>query len=187
MYKVFAAFKQKYLLILLNMLLWCFRYSMSASIKMTERIFRDFGLKTWQKLNSSLAWQLWKLNVLKCNVACSITEDSFCSFCVKGPVWSNSNSLWLVCNCLPSKTNFMVISLLDLTGMAHIVQIVQINLAGSKCTCIRTCSQYLLLFLIVVDTVNTLLACILFKMWPCGQLRDSNCHWKNADGKETNA
>lgn len=133
MYKVFAAFKQKYLLILLSMLLWSFIYSLSALIKMTECIFHYFGLKTLQKLNSSLAWQLWKLNVLKCNIACNITEDSFCGFCMKGPVWSTSNSFWLVCNCLPSKTTFMVISVSDLIGMAHI-EIVQINFAGSKCT-----------------------------------------------------
>lgn len=76
MYKVFAAFKQKYLLILLSMLLWSFIYSLSALIKMTECMFHYFGLKTLQKLNSSLAWQLWKLNVLKCNIACNITEDS---------------------------------------------------------------------------------------------------------------
>lgn len=56
------------------------------------------------------------------------------SFCVKGPVWSTFNGLWLVCNCLPSKTNLTVISLLDLTEIAHIVEIVQINFAGSRCT-----------------------------------------------------
>lgn len=56
-----------------------------------------------------------------------------CSFCVKGPVWSTFSGLWLICNCLPSKTNFMIISLLDLTGVAHIVEIVQVNFAGSRC------------------------------------------------------
>lgn len=100
--------------------------------------------------------------------------EHYGSFCVKGSVWSIFNSSWLVCNCLPSKTNFMVISLLDLTGMAHIVEVVQINFAGPRCT-----KQQILL------TPSLCVFCL--KCGLVGNFMIITAIDKNADAEETSA